>query len=117
MMTTGSSAAFEGNPPGTVRRAAAGVGVQHRGQPIGTVPVDHEPCQPSGTELSASQPGHLIIHLINVQIIYDAQMQLTNTVTSWPSSMQDSYILSNSIVGNRLQAGTQWVYMMRLIQL
>jgi len=48
MMTTGSSAAFEGNPPGTVRRAAAGVGAQHRGQPIGTVPVDHEPSHASG---------------------------------------------------------------------
>ena len=114
-----------------------------------------EPCQPSGTELSASQPGisnshnaveqaninaqvaardsfptvigaidckHSAIkasshdefvtvnvkyfHSINVQIICDAQMQLPNIVARWPGSMHDSYILRNSVVGNRLQAGT-----------
>ena len=45
-------------------------------------------------------------HSINAQIIYDAQMQLTNIVARCPGSTHDSYILSNSIVGNRLQAGT-----------
>jgi len=43
-------------------------------------------------------------HSINVQIICDAQMHLTNIVARWPGSMHDSYILS--IVGNKLQAGT-----------
>ena len=33
-------------------------------------------------------------HLINVQIICDAQMQLTNIVPRWPGSTHDSYILS-----------------------
>jgi len=45
-------------------------------------------------------------HSINVQIICDAQMQLTNIVARWPGSMYASYILSNSIAGNRLQAVT-----------
>ena len=52
--------------------------------------------------------GSIFIHFhsIFVQIICDAQMQLTNIVARWPGSTHDSYILSNSMVGNRLQAGT-----------
>jgi len=42
---------------------------------------------------------------INVQIICDAQMRLTNIVARWPGSTHDSYILTNSMVGMRLQAG------------
>ena len=86
MMTTGSSATFEGNPPGTVRRAVlerniarshvllVPTGDDHSGvpsnrgipegagQPIGIVPVDPkpDPCQPCGTELSASQQVYQI---------------------------------------------------------
>lgn len=45
-------------------------------------------------------------HSINVQIICDAQMRLTNIVARWPGSTHDSFILMNSMVGNRLQAGT-----------
>lgn len=45
-------------------------------------------------------------HSINVQIICDAQMQLSNIVARWPGSTHDSFILTNSMVGNRLQAGT-----------
>ena len=45
-------------------------------------------------------------HSINAQLICDAQMQLTKIVARWPGSTHDSYILSNSIVGNRLQGGT-----------
>ena len=45
-------------------------------------------------------------HSISAQMICDAQMQLTYIVARWPGSTHDSYILSNSIVGNRLQAGT-----------
>ena len=45
-------------------------------------------------------------HSINVQIICDEQMQLTNIVARCPVSTHDSYILSNSIVGNRVQGGT-----------
>jgi len=32
-------------------------------------------------------------------------MRLTNIVARWPGSTHDSYILSNSMVGMRLQAG------------
>ncbi len=45
-------------------------------------------------------------HSINVQIICDAQMQLTNIVARWPGSTHDSFILTNSVVGNRLEAST-----------
>jgi len=83
MMTTGSSAAFDGNPPGTVLRAAAGVGAQHRGQPIGTVPVDPEPCQPSGTELSASQPGisnYNAVEQANIKAQFAARAGFPNVI-------------------------------------
>ena len=38
-------------------------------------------------------------HLINVQVISDAQMSLTN-VALWPGSTHDSFTLWNSSVGN-----------------
>lgn len=44
-------------------------------------------------------------HLINVLIICDVHMKLLNIVAGWPGSTHDSFILTNSIVGNRLQAG------------
>ena len=44
-------------------------------------------------------------HSINVQIIRDAQMQLTDIVARRPGSTHDSFILTNSMVGNRLEAG------------
>ena len=44
-------------------------------------------------------------HSLNVQIICDAQMRLTNIVARWPGSTHDSFVLTNSSVGNRLEAG------------
>lgn len=45
------------------------------------------------------------VHTINTQIICDAQMALTNVVARWPGSTHDSFILTNSSVGNKMQAG------------
>uniref|UniRef100_A0A3P9JS12 DDE Tnp4 domain-containing protein n=1 Tax=Oryzias latipes TaxID=8090 RepID=A0A3P9JS12_ORYLA len=42
-------------------------------------------------------------HSINVQIICDADMLLTNVVARWPT--HDSFILRHSSVGRRLEAG------------
>ncbi|XP_059384683.1 putative nuclease HARBI1 [Carassius carassius] len=44
-------------------------------------------------------------HSINVQIICDADMLLTNVVARWPGSTHDSFILRHSSVGRRLEAG------------
>ena len=44
-------------------------------------------------------------HSLNVQIICDAQMRLTNIVARWPGSTHDSFVVTNSSVGNRLEAG------------
>ncbi|KAK0140501.1 putative nuclease HARBI1 [Merluccius polli] len=44
-------------------------------------------------------------HSLNVQIICDAQMRLTNIVARWPGSTHDSFLLTNSSVGNRLEPG------------
>ncbi|KAK0141620.1 Phosphoribosyl pyrophosphate synthase-associated protein 1 [Merluccius polli] len=44
-------------------------------------------------------------HSLNVQIICDAQMRLTNIVARWPGSTHDSFVLTNSSVGNRLEPG------------
>ncbi|KAK0139210.1 putative nuclease HARBI1 [Merluccius polli] len=45
-------------------------------------------------------------HSLNVQIICDAQMRLTNIVARWPGSTHDSFVLTNSSVGNRLEPGS-----------
>ncbi|KAK0147937.1 putative nuclease HARBI1 [Merluccius polli] len=45
------------------------------------------------------------LHSLNVQIICDAQMRLTNIVARWPGSTHDSFVLTNSSVGNRLEPG------------
>uniref|UniRef100_A0AAR2JGW4 Putative nuclease HARBI1 n=1 Tax=Pygocentrus nattereri TaxID=42514 RepID=A0AAR2JGW4_PYGNA len=45
------------------------------------------------------------IHSINVQVICDATMTLTNVVARWPGSTHDSFILRNSSVGTRLENG------------
>ncbi|KAK0144348.1 putative nuclease HARBI1 [Merluccius polli] len=44
-------------------------------------------------------------HSLNVQVICDAQMRLTNIVARWPGATHDSFVLTNSSVGNRLEAG------------
>lgn len=45
------------------------------------------------------------MHTVNVQVICDAEMRFTNVVARWPGSTHDSFILSHSSVGDRLQAG------------
>ncbi|KAF1376263.1 hypothetical protein PFLUV_G00209030 [Perca fluviatilis] len=45
------------------------------------------------------------VHSINVQIICDSKMTLTNIVARLPGSTHNSFILTNSSVGNKLQAG------------
>ena len=45
------------------------------------------------------------VHTINVQIICTSSMVFTNLVARWPGSTHDSFILTHSSVGNRLQAG------------
>jgi hypothetical protein len=45
------------------------------------------------------------VHSINVQVICEANMILTNVVARWPGSTHDSFIVMHSSVGNRLEAG------------
>ncbi len=45
------------------------------------------------------------VHTINTQIICDADMLITNVVARWPGSTHDSFILTHSSVGARLEAG------------
>lgn len=45
------------------------------------------------------------VHSINVQVICNADMTLTNMVAKWPGSTHDSFILAQSGVGTLLQAG------------
>ena len=44
-------------------------------------------------------------HSLNVQLICDSDMLLTNIVTRWPGSTNDSFILRHSSVGRRLEDG------------
>lgn len=71
---------------------------------IGAIDCTHIAIKaPSEEEFAYVNRKHF--HSINVQIICDAQMRLTNIVARWPGSTHDSYILTNSMVGMRLQAG------------
>ena len=58
---------------------------------------------PSEHEFSYVNRKH--VHTINVQVICDAHMNFTNIVARWPGATHDSFILTHSSVGNRLQAG------------
>ncbi len=44
-------------------------------------------------------------HFINVQIVCDASCNILNVVARWPGGSHDSFILQNSYIGQRLQAG------------
>ncbi|KAK0140061.1 putative nuclease HARBI1 [Merluccius polli] len=44
-------------------------------------------------------------HSVNVQIICDAEITFLNVVARWPGSTHDSFMLRQSSVGRRLQAG------------
>lgn len=71
---------------------------------IGAIDCTHVAIKaPSENEFAFVNRKHF--HSLNVQIICDAHMSLTNVVARWPGSTHDSYILSNSSVGNRLQTG------------
>ncbi|KAL6486323.1 hypothetical protein MHYP_G00057150 [Metynnis hypsauchen] len=71
---------------------------------IGAIDCTHIALKaPSEEEFAYVNRKHF--HSINVQIICDAKMCLTNVVARWPGSIHDSYILTNSMVGKRLQAG------------
>lgn len=71
---------------------------------IGAIDCTHVAIKaPSENEFVFVNQKHF--HSVNVQIICDAHMFLTNVVARWPGSTHDSYILVNSSVGNRLQAG------------
>ena len=73
-MATGSSAAFEGNPPGTACRAAAGVGAQH----------NKEPCAVCALTLSAYQPGisnsHNAVEQANIKAQFEARAGFPNGI-------------------------------------
>ncbi|KAL6455128.1 hypothetical protein MHYP_G00364350 [Metynnis hypsauchen] len=71
---------------------------------IGAIGCTHTAIKaPSEEEFADVNRKHF--HSINVQIICDAKMCLTNVAARWPGSAQDSYILTNSMVEIRLQAG------------
>ncbi len=44
-------------------------------------------------------------HSINIQIVCDASCNILNVVARWPGGTHDSFILQNSYLGQRLQAG------------
>ncbi|CAN9506912.1 unnamed protein product [Ophioblennius macclurei] len=45
------------------------------------------------------------VHTINVQVVCAADMVLTNLVARWPGSTLNSFVLTHSSVGNKLQTG------------
>lgn len=59
-------------------------------------------------EPSENEPGFINrkhVHSRNVQIICDVNMVLTNVAACWPGSTHDLFILKNSSVGHKLEAG------------
>ncbi|CAN7937163.1 unnamed protein product, partial [Ixodes hexagonus] len=45
-------------------------------------------------------------HSINVQLVVDARSRILNVVAKWPGSVHDSYILTQSSVGENFARGT-----------
>ncbi|MBN3303577.1 HARB1 nuclease, partial [Amia calva] len=72
---------------------------------IGPIDCTHIAIKVPSEEEFAYVNLYVNFHSINVQIICDAQMRLTNIVARWPGSNHDSHILKNSMVGMRIQAG------------
>nr|XP_023674813.1 putative nuclease HARBI1 isoform X1 [Paramormyrops kingsleyae]XP_023674815.1 putative nuclease HARBI1 isoform X1 [Paramormyrops kingsleyae] len=71
---------------------------------IGAIDCTHiaikAPSENEATFLNKTQ-----FHSINVQLICDANMVLTNVVARWPGSTHDAVILQKSSVGRNLEAG------------
>lgn len=44
-------------------------------------------------------------HSINVQIVCDATLTITNVVSKWPGNTHDSFMLLNSALGLQFQEG------------
>lgn len=71
---------------------------------IGAIDCTHIAIRaPSENEFAFVNRKHF--HSLNVQVICDADMVLTNVVARWPGSTHDSFILRHSSVGRRLDAG------------
>ncbi|XP_059928879.1 putative nuclease HARBI1 [Gadus macrocephalus] len=71
---------------------------------IGAIDCTHIAIRaPSEHEFAYVNRKH--VHTINVQVVCDAHMNFTNIVARWPGATHDSFILTHSSVGNRLQAG------------
>lgn len=71
---------------------------------IGAIDCTHVAIRaPTENENASINRKHF--HSMNVQIVCDADMLLTNVVARWPGSTHDSFILRHSSVGRRLEAG------------
>ena len=72
---------------------------------IGAIDYTHAAIRaPSENEFAFINRNHF--HSLNVQLVCDTDMLLTNVVAQWPGSTHDSFILRHNSVGHRLEAGT-----------
>ncbi|KAL0829807.1 hypothetical protein ABMA28_003290 [Loxostege sticticalis] len=72
---------------------------------IGAIDCTHIPIKSPGGPDAENYRNRKLTFSMNVQVICDAKMYITNIVARWPGSSHDSHIFNSSVIKGRLEDG------------
>nr|XP_049706930.1 putative nuclease HARBI1 [Helicoverpa armigera] len=72
---------------------------------IGTIDCTHIPIKSPGGADAETYRNRKQVFSLNVQVITNAEMYITNIVARWPGSCHDSHIFNSSVIKGRLEDG------------